>query len=431
MLRKLCCLVSFGLILAGVSALAAGEGKILAAYGDAASKETLPPGWNFYWNANGSQEDTKGYAPLTFDEKAQKYGVMDETGAFRADRPNCDRYFTTSLMRDKDGKALFLIASYKMQNDSEGEIWINNGNMRSTFVPEGNILEIYLNDELKSKEMIKKDRFAQVFQKKLGKLKKGDTIRVALGPEEKARTGGGKFNFTIEDYPAGQNPGEPANIVSPPINAAVPQMWADGKIDKNYSTTHKAQCAEFLSKKSEIVFIGDSITTRWPAEILKERFGKLHPVNLGIGGDWIQNVIWRVENGVFDQVKPKLVVLLIGTNNIGGEYTPEEMISGINSIVGALNKKSPETKILILGILPRGKSINNNPIYEKIKIINASLSKLADGQKIFYLDVGYKLIEKDGSLSNDLFHDGLHITGKAYPIVADAIAPLVEKITGL
>ena len=92
MLRKLCCLFSFGLILANVSALATGEGKILAAYGDAASKQTLPPGWNFYWNANGSQEDTKGYAPLTFDEKAQKYGVMDETGAFRADRPNCDRF---------------------------------------------------------------------------------------------------------------------------------------------------------------------------------------------------------------------------------------------------------------------------------------------------------------------------------------------------
>jgi lysophospholipase L1-like esterase len=412
-----------------MSGFAADSGKIIAVFGDAAASKVLPPGWNFYWNANGRPGESKGYAPLTYNAKSKMYGVTGKDGALMPDRPGCGQYYSAYSGRDKERVARFLIASYTMQNDSAGDVWVNNGNIRNKSFPEGNIVEIYLNDELKFKELIKKDRFAQVFREKLGRLKKGDSISVALGPGDKSPKAGGKFNFTIEEYPAGQNPGEPVNVISPPITSVAPQMGADGKIDRGYSDKHKTQCAEFLAKKSELVFLGDSITARWPAELLQSRFGKYRPVNLGIGGDWIQNVIWRIENGVFDQVKPKLVVLLIGTNNISGGFTPDEISSGIDSIIWALNKKTPETKILVLGIFPRGKSINNNPAYEDIKKINASISKIADGKKTIYIDFGDKLLEKDGSLSKSVFPDRLHIAAKAYEVWADAVAPLVNKMT--
>jgi lysophospholipase L1-like esterase len=70
-----------------------------------------------------------------------------------------------------------------------------------------------------------------------------------------------------------------------------------------------------------------------------------------------------------------------------------------------------------------------NPAYEDIKKINATISKIADGKKIIYIDIGDKLVEKDGSLSRSVFPDRLHIAAKAYGVWADAITPLVQKMT--
>jgi lysophospholipase L1-like esterase len=426
MSTKLRCWVMLAVLLAFAPALAAEPAKVLVTFGEAASQATLPPGWNFYWNAKGSPDDVGGYEPLTYHAATGKQGVVDASGALSTDKPSCDKYYTTTVMRGQDGRALSLVASYVLQQDSAGEVWINNGNLRNTFAADGNSLSIYVNDQLKSTEVIAKDRFARVFQKNLGRLKKGDTVRVILAPAEQAKAGGGKFNFILADYPQGSDPGEPVNIVSPAIDTAVPQMGADGEIEKGYLKKHTAQREEMLSKKPELVFLGDSITARWPPELLEARFGAKKPVNLGIGGDWIQNVRWRIEQGVFEQVKPRLVVLLIGTNNISGGFTPEEIISGIKGVVEALNQKSPASKILLVGILPRGESIKNNAAYEKILLINQGYARIADGQKIRFVDVGDKLIEKDGSLSKEMFPDRLHISAKAYPILADALAAYIE-----
>jgi lysophospholipase L1-like esterase len=168
-----------------------------------------------------------------------------------------------------------------------------------------------------------------------------------------------------------------------------------------------------VATRPELVFIGDSITARWPQEVLEARFGKFHPVNLGIGGDWIQNVLWRVQNGTLDKAAPKVVVLLIGTNNLTGKFTPDEIAANIGGLIQALQTKTAQSKILLLGILPRGASIKDE-INGAIRQTNAKLATLADPKQVFFLDVGDKLIEPDGSISPAVMPDKLHVAGPGY-----------------
>lgn len=414
----------------GLTAFAENEGKIIAVYGDAASEKTPSPGWSFLWNANGKEGDSKGYLPLSCDGKSKSYGdkiygVMDEAGALRVDMPNNTIALDVYSINDSAGVARYYIASYTMQEDSVGEIWVNNGNLRP-FAETA--IKIYVNDEMKFSTQIKKDRFAQLFQKNLGKLKKGDSICVAVGPGEESKKGGGRLHFTIEDYPAGHQPGKPANIISPPIiTEATPQLGPDGRIGKFYSNQHNAQCAEMLSKKPELVFLGDSITVRWPPELLEEKFGKYRPVKLGVAGDWIQNVLWRVQNGVFDQVKPKVIVLLIGTNNISGRFTPDEITEGVAAILKELHQKTPESKILLHGIFPRGAG-STDPKDETIRQTNAKIALLADNKKIFYLDVRASLLEPDGTISTAIMPDKLHPAKPGFDRWMNLLSPALNEL---
>jgi lysophospholipase L1-like esterase len=430
------------LLLTGAIAHADGPGKTLAVYGDAAVAKTPPPGWSFLWNASGKVGDAKGYSPLSYVEKARTsterptrtYGVMDENGALKPDAPRHEiaidnSALNISAMKDKEGIARFYIASYTLAEDPAGDVWINNGNLLNKSFPEGTALEIYVNDELKSQSLCKQDRFATVFQENLGHLKKGDAIRVAIGPSEKSRQGGGKLFFMIEEYPAGEKPAAPIPILTPPVTGAYPKLGADGKIEAGYAAKHQTLCEALLANNPELIFIGDSITVRWPAELLQEKFGAFRPAKLGIGGDWFQNVLWRVQNGVLDKIHPKVIVLLIGTNNITAGLTPDEVAEGIAALLKAIQEKTPASKILLLGILPRGESIKeeNN---EKIRQTNTKLALLADNTRVFYLDVGDKLVEPDGSISREIMPDKIHVAGPGYIRWMDAMKPTLDQLLG-
>lgn len=420
------------LVLSGTNVHAGGNGKTHAVYGQAAAQKTPPPGWSFLWNAGGKVGDANVYSPLTYVEKSRAYGVINESGELEPGAPSQtvsrdDRAFDISAMRDKEGIPRFYIASYTLGEDPAGEIWITNGNLRNRSFPDGTTLEIYVNDELKSRSLLKQDRFAAVFQENLGPLKKGDAIRVAVGPGENSRQGGGRLLFTIEEYPSGEKPPAPINILTPPVNGMNPQQLGDGKIDPVYAAKHQAQCEALLAADSELVFIGDSITARWPAELLQEAFGAFRPVNLGIGGDWLQNVRWRVENGVLHKVHPKALVLLIGTNNISAKLTPDEIAQGIDSLLKAIQGKVPACDILLLGILPRGESIEDS-VNETIRQTNAKLASLADNKRVFYLDVGNKLVEPDGSISSEIMPDKLHVAGPGYIRWMEAMKPTLDRL---
>lgn len=182
----------------------------------------------------------------------------------------------------------------------------------------------------------------------------------------------------------------------------------------------------------ELLFIGDSITDAWSGpgkEQWKRRWEPRKAVNLGISGDRTQHVLWRLENGNINGIKPKAAVLMIGTNNSNrDDHTAEEIADGIKAIVATLRKQLPETKILLLAIFPRG------PEPDRQREKNAQASKLAsevaDGKMVHYLDIGDKFLNEEGTLSKEIMPDYLHLSPKGYEIWAEAIEPKVAELMG-
>jgi lysophospholipase L1-like esterase len=189
----------------------------------------------------------------------------------------------------------------------------------------------------------------------------------------------------------------------------------------------------------ELAFLGDSITEGWAGagnEIWQQRFAPRHAINLGIGGDRTQHVLWRLNNDLLDalaQTDPananhiKAIVLMIGTNNSNGnDNTAEEITDGIGAIVKSLREKLPQAKILLLGIFPRGEK--PNPQREKNAKASELASRLADGKSIYYLDIGPKFLTEDGTLSKEIMPDFLHLSPKGYEIWADAIDQKLNEL---
>ena len=183
--------------------------------------------------------------------------------------------------------------------------------------------------------------------------------------------------------------------------------------------------------KVDLVLIGDSITHGWEGKgksVWEKFYGKRNAVNLGIGGDRTQHVMWRLDNGNVKGISPKVAVVMIGTNN-SGNNSPEEIADGLAAITKQLRKKLPKTKVLLLGIFPRGanKDDGRRQVNEKA---NAIFKKLADGNDVHYLDIGAKFLEPDGTLTRKIMPDLLHLSVKGYTIWAESIEPTLKKLMG-
>ena len=197
---------------------------------------------------------------------------------------------------------------------------------------------------------------------------------------------------------------------------------------------HAAKLAETKAGGGELIFLGDSITQGWETAgkaVWEKHYAGRKAANYGFGGDSTQHVLWRVRNGEFDGLSPKAIVLLIGTNNARhGDFTPEQIAAGIRAILVALAEKCPRSKVLLLGILPRGPDAAD-PMRRKCEAVNALLPALAAGQRVHFLNVNTKLLAADGTLPKELAPDLLHLSEKGYSLWADAMEPkLVELLAG-
>jgi beta-glucosidase len=200
--------------------------------------------------------------------------------------------------------------------------------------------------------------------------------------------------------------------------------------DGNWMKLHNSFNERAKQGDVELIFLGDSITQGWNNnDVWKKHYGPRKAFNIGIGGDRTQHVLWRLDHGNVDGLKPKLVVLMIGTNNSNGEdNTAEEIGDGIKAIVGKLREKLPESKILLLAIFPRGKE--PNPQREKNAKASEIASKLADDKHVFYLDIGPKFLDDKGNLPKEIMPDYLHLSPQGYQIWAEAIEPKVAELLG-
>jgi lysophospholipase L1-like esterase len=204
----------------------------------------------------------------------------------------------------------------------------------------------------------------------------------------------------------------------------------NGTIHPPFLKAHESFLARIKEGPVGVLFLGDSITAGWHtrgADVWKERFQneKYQPANFGISGDRTQFVLWRIANGELDGIHPKALVLMIGTNN--GEKPAEDIARGVTAIVSAIRAKLPDTKILLFGIFPRGEKADD-PIRPKLKAVNAILAKLDDAHHVFYLDIGNKFLQPDGSISQSIFVDFTHPSAEGYKIWADAMQPKLDEL---
>ena len=180
----------------------------------------------------------------------------------------------------------------------------------------------------------------------------------------------------------------------------------------------------------QLVFIGDSITDGWRGggkTVFHESYDKYNTLNLGIGGDRTEHILWRIEHGELDDLHPKAVMLMIGTNNLGRKQSVEDTITGIKCDVAAIHEKLPDAKILLLAVFPRGAKADDH-FRGQIQQVNEAISKLDGKENVKYLDIGPKFLDDMGDLPKDIMPDALHPNQKGYEIWAEAVQPTLEEL---
>jgi beta-glucosidase len=210
-----------------------------------------------------------------------------------------------------------------------------------------------------------------------------------------------------------------------------PKVGRGGTTQPAFETMHESFLARGKAGPIGVLFLGDSITQLWTRapDIYKSHYDQYQPANFGIGGDLTQHVLWRIANGELDNISPKVVVLMIGTNNIG--YPTDQIIAGDKKIIEQIHQKLPNTKLLILGIFPRGHDPADPAtasMRTKLQAVNAELAKLDDGKQTRYLEIWNQFLDKDGILQPDIMADYLHPTVKGYQIWADTMQPLLDEM---
>ena len=210
------------------------------------------------------------------------------------------------------------------------------------------------------------------------------------------------------------------------------------RLDGGAVEAHAAAVAQADSGgASNIVFFGDSVFARWDnaafpgLPVWNASIAPLSAADFGVDGDRTQNLIWRLQNGELDG-QPRVAVVMVGTNNLlnaQGDETAEETAAGITAVVQTIRTLSPQTRVLLLGLLPR--STPRDPVRSEIEQVNAQISGLQDGIHVFYGNMGAVLERPDGSMPTALMPDGIHPSQAGYQLMADALQAPLSTLLGV
>ena len=251
---------------------------------------------------------------------------------------------------------------------------------------------------------------------------------------------------------AAKKPAKKANVLPADggmkaSTTATPRFNPKAKKKNAWHKRYDAKLKQIADYKNDVdmVFIGDSITHFWEKDCngnnnkykigglatYKKYFSNYKVINLGYSGDRTENTLWVVnESGYLKNLKAKMAVVMIGTNNIGHKRsTPAAAAAGVTKIVEGIRTQLPDAKIVLFGVFPRG--ANAKHIFRKqVAEINKVICKLGDDKNVFYCDITDKFVDKKGNLPRTLMPDVLHPNDAGYEIWAQAMMPYVEKFVG-
>jgi lysophospholipase L1-like esterase len=214
-----------------------------------------------------------------------------------------------------------------------------------------------------------------------------------------------------------------------PNTAVIPAL------SPQFRAKHEANLAVAKQGDAELLFMGDSITDFWRntegqfagKAVLDKYFGQWKVANFGIAGDTTQGVLYRLQNGEGQGFSPKAVMLMIGTNNTA-RNSAAEIAEGIGAVVLELQRNFPKAKILLLGVFPRSRP--GDPVRSSIAEINRIISRLHDGDRVHYLDIGQIFLDPQGNIPREVMADALHPGPKGYELWAEAVIKPITALMG-
>lgn len=205
------------------------------------------------------------------------------------------------------------------------------------------------------------------------------------------------------------------------------------------------------AKGAQVVFFGDSITLGWTMlkangkAVWEERFAKYKPINMGNSGDITPVMLYRVTHGNLNFPEgqaPRVAVILCGTNNyavsqsaggkeqwsLGINTPPHQVADGVRAIAQVFRRELPATRVIVLGILP----CKQPEKWAKVQETNRILAGIRYPEdEVVFMDLAKHFTNADGSLKKELYTDGTHLTPEGYKVMADAIAPEIERLVGI
>ena len=177
---------------------------------------------------------------------------------------------------------------------------------------------------------------------------------------------------------------------------------------------------------AKLVLMGDSITAGWDVNAFHKFCPKLNYVNLGRSMEQVAHLLWRLDHINCDGAQAKVIVLMIGSNDGACNFSAQDVAAGVGAVVAKLRAKMPQSKVLVMSLLPRGDHAKDEQqAYTKI---NPIISKLADGKNVFYLDIFDKFLGRYDMINRELMGDLVHPTGKGYELWAEAMAPVLGRL---
>lgn len=195
----------------------------------------------------------------------------------------------------------------------------------------------------------------------------------------------------------------------------------------DYFTPEVAQAEK---QQPDLLFLGDSLSRCWQQEgktAWKQYFARQNALTLGVGGDRTQHFLYRLRSGAFDQLKPRTIVLQIGTNNIN-RNTPEEIAAAIETITGEMGEKWPNARLLVVAIPPR-ELPRSKDVIDRVDCTNRLLSNTLCGQRnVVFVDDANCFIGPDGWIDSALFsEEGIHFSRQGYAVLAKLIASALSS----
>ncbi len=189
---------------------------------------------------------------------------------------------------------------------------------------------------------------------------------------------------------------------------------------------HNKIVAEAKRGAYDVMLLGDSITQGWEfhKKIWDKHFPNQRVLNAGIASDRVEHILWRLQHGLLDKARPKVVVLMGGINNLRVS-NPDAIADGLRQIIAEIQTRSPKTRIIVQGLFPTGREATDHR-RAKVRLANLRIARLADGERIEYFDFGDRFVGADGWISKKIMFDYLHLTRSGYEIWADA---LEEKLS--